>query len=259
MARYSFTINNMRSTEEINSYKELLDNGLFQGIEIFYPYRFDKDRYDLYTNNIHDLIKGRNVEVVLHLPHGGVDNDLCDGNESAIQRFYDAIDYGRQFNVTKYTLHLGSTKYENYLDNAVKVMKKLCSYTDAYIMIENMPGSNEVAFNLEEMKYILDNTNMKNCKVIYDTGHGHVSFKDTKKEIEFLKYFKNDLMHMHICDNDSTRDAHAPIGTGNIEFDKLFESIKGYNELYCLEIIFKDKNDLINYQTSLKKILNQIE
>ena len=34
------------------------------------------------------------------------------------------------------------------------------------------------------MKYILDNTNMKNCKVIYDTGHGHVSFKDTKKEIE---------------------------------------------------------------------------
>ena len=33
MARYSFTINNMRSTEEINSYKELLDNGLFQGIE----------------------------------------------------------------------------------------------------------------------------------------------------------------------------------------------------------------------------------
>ena len=104
MARYSFTINNLRTTEEINSYKELIDKGLFQGIEIFYPYRVDKEKAELYTKNIHDLINGRDIEVVLHLPHGGVDNDLCTGNEENIQRFYDAIDYGRQFNATKYTL-----------------------------------------------------------------------------------------------------------------------------------------------------------
>ena len=255
MARYSFTINNLRTTEEINSYKELIDKGLFQGIEIFYPYRVDKEKAELYTKNIHDLINGRDIEVVLHLPHGGVDNDLCTGNEENIQRFYDAIDYGRQFNATKYTLHLGSSKYKNYLDNAVKVLKKLCSYTDAYIMIENMPSSHEVGYNLEEMKYLFDNTNMENCKLIYDTGHGHVSFKDTNKEIEFLQCFKDRLMHMHICDNDSTRDAHAPIGKGNIEFKKLFDSIKGYKELYCLEIIFKDSNDLKEYHKNLEEVL----
>lgn len=255
MARYSFTINNLRTTEEINSYKELIDEGLFQGIEIFYPYRVDKEKAELYTKNIHDLIKERNVEVVLHLPHGGLDNDLCTGDEENIQRFLDAIDYGRQFNVTKYTLHLGGSKYENYLDNAVGVLKKLCSYTDAYIMIENMPSSHEVGYNLEEMKYLFENTNMENCKLIYDTGHGHVSFKDTNKEIEFLQYFKDQLMHMHICDNDSTRDAHAPIGQGNIEFKKIFESIKDYKELYCLEIIFKDSNDLKEYHKNLEDVL----
>ena len=231
MARYSFTINNMRSTEEINSYKELLDKGLFQGIEIFYPYRLDKEKADLYTENINGLIKGRNVEVVLHLPHGGVDNDLCTGDERNIQRFYDAIDYGRKFNVTKYTLHLGSSKYDNYLENAVTVLKKLCSYTDAYIMIENMPGSNEVGYNFEEMKYLLEKTNMKNCKLIYDTGHGHVSFKDSEKEREYLNYFKNDLMHIHVSDNDSSKDAHTSIGSGNIDFKKIFEAVKEYKEL----------------------------
>ena len=259
MARYSFTINNMRSTEEINSYKELLDEGLFQGIEIFYPYRLDREKANLYTQNIKSLIEGRSVEVVLHLPHGGVDNDLCTGDEKNIQRFYDAIDYGRQFNVTKYTLHLGSSKYDNYLENAVIVLKKLCSYTDKYIMIENMPGSNEVGYNFEEMKYLLEKTNMKNCKLIYDTGHAHVSFKSTLEEMKYLDQFRNDLMHIHVSDNDSSRDAHASIGLGNIDFEKIFEVIKGYKELYCLEIIYKDSKDLIKFRDSLKNILNRIE
>lgn len=258
MARYSFTINHMRTSEEINSYKELIDNGLFQGIEIFYPYKLDKERFDLYTNNIHDLIKGRDVEVVLHLPHGGESNDLCKDDPSVIQRFYDAIDYGRQFNVSKYTLHLGSSKYDDCLNKAVSVLKKLCSYTDAYINIENMPGTNEVGAKIEEIKYLIENTNMKNCKFIYDTGHGHVSYNDTLKEIEFLKTFKDHLMHMHICDCDGSRDSHSPIGEGNINFKELFSSIKPYNELYCLEIIFKDSKDLIKYHSSLKKILEEI-
>ena len=33
-----FTINQHRTTEEFNSYEELIKQGLFQGIEIFYPY-----------------------------------------------------------------------------------------------------------------------------------------------------------------------------------------------------------------------------
>ena len=159
-----FTINQNRTTEEFKTYEELIKNNVFQAIEIFYPYRVDKEKAELYTKNIHDLIKERNVEVVLHLPHGGLDNDLCTGDEENIQRFFDAIDYGRQFNATKYTLHLGSSKYENYLDNAVRVLKKLCAYTDAYIMIENMPGYNELGYSPDEIKEIIECTNKENAK-----------------------------------------------------------------------------------------------
>lgn len=254
--RCSFTITCLRDPEVIKANRGLLERNLFQGIEIFYPYQLDDNGKDNYTNAIKELIKGLDIEVVLHLPHGGYDNDLCRNEEVVIKRFFDAIDYGKMFNVKKYTLHLGSTANktkEEYLNISINNVKRLCEHAnDANIMIENMPCDNEVASTIEEMKYIIEQVNKCNCKLIYDTGHGHVSYKDIEKEKEFLKTLKPYLYHIHISDNDSTRDMHAPIGTGNIDFKDLFSVIiEDYKELYCLEILYKDHNDLEKYYNDL--------
>lgn len=257
--RFSFTITALRKVEIINSFRSLLEDNLFQGIEIFYPYQLDEMGKEEYTKAIYRLIKDLDVEVVLHLPHGGFENDLVLNQKQAIKRFYDAIDYGEKFNVKKYTLHLGSTKdktSEEYLNTSVENLKKLCSYTDAFIMIENMPSKSEVGTSIEEIKYLIEQVNKNNCKFIYDTGHGHVYYKDILKEKSFLKELEPYLKHFHISDNDASRDMHAPIGKGNIDFKDLFSNIiDTYDDLYCLEILYNDKDDLTKYRLDLLKAL----
>ena len=51
-----FTINPLRTVDEVKSYYELFEKDIYQAIEIFFPYNQTKERYDEYTNSIKDLI-----------------------------------------------------------------------------------------------------------------------------------------------------------------------------------------------------------
>ena len=206
--------------------------------------------------DIEYILRGHDdVEVVMHLPHG-MENDLI-SQDNIMLRYFNAIDYAGYFNVKKFTLHLGSKLKEDYLERCIKNVEKLCDYAshyDACIMIENMPADNEIGSNLEELEYIFKTVNKKNLKFIYDTGHGHVALKDTDKEIEMIKKMRPYLAHMHINDNDSTKDMHARIGSGNVDFKKIFSELDDYEGLYCLEILFNDYKDLKEYREDILKM-----
>ena len=47
-----FTINQHRTTEEFKTYEELIKQGLFQGIEIFYPYDKTEEQLETYKQNV---------------------------------------------------------------------------------------------------------------------------------------------------------------------------------------------------------------
>ena len=104
-----FTINQNRTTEEFKTYEELIKNNVFQAIEIFYPYDKTEEQLETYKQNVLNLMK-YDIEVVLHLPHG-FRSDLLNFEEYEVilQRFKDAIDFAKQFNVNKLTLHLGNS------------------------------------------------------------------------------------------------------------------------------------------------------
>lgn len=254
MPRLAFTVTPVRSSHTIRQFRELLAKKMFQGIEIFYPYMLDEEGQYQYIEDIKYITKGLDIEIVLHLPHGK-DNDLVMTKNSML-KFFNAIDFGYIFGVKKYTLHLGTKGRSDYLEKTIRNLNKLCDYAahyDACIMIENMPSENEVGASLEELEYLFKNVDKKNLKFIYDTGHGHVFLKDTLKEKEMLEKLKPYLSHIHVSDNDSTRDAHAKIGEGNIEFSEIFSSISDYMGLYCLEILFNDYLDLKEYREDLLK------
>ena len=255
--RFSFTCTSKREIDVIYSFKDLFINNIFQGIEIFYPYNLDQEGYNNYTKAISDITDKQNIEIVLHLPHGGIDNDLIRCGD-VIKRFYKAIDYGKMFNVKKYTLHLGSTLnlgQKEYLEKATSVLDKLCSYAyPSIIMIENMPSDKEIGSTKYELDYLLKRVNKENLGLIYDTGHGHVKMNDNKKERNFINHFHDYIYHFHINDNLGLTDSHSPIGAGNIDFKNLFMNYN-YNHLICLEILYKTKEDLIKYKEEFLKAL----
>lgn len=253
-----FTINQNRTTEEFKTYEILIKNNVFQAIEIFYPYDKTDDELAIYRQNVLNLMK-YNIEVVLHLPHG-FRSDLLneEQNEMVIDRMKKAIDFAKEFDVKKLTLHLGSFDYNkndrkysvNKCIENINILSEYCYPMS--LMIENMPGYNELGYSPDEIKYIIENANNDNVRFILDFGHANVSDYSIEEYIEKLEKY---LMHLHISDNDGTRDQHKPIGTGNIDYYNVFKLLKNYNELYCLEIIYQTDKDLLDYVKGLNEVI----
>ena len=258
-----FTINAMRNHNDFIGFNELLDKGLFKGIEIFYPYNVSSEQRALYERELKSLVdKHQDIEVVLHLPHGGANNLINSDyseNEEIIKRMKDAISFGSIYGAKKYTLHLGSAyKEENasrgkLIDALIKVLKDLTKYAgQALVMIENMPRDNELGYSPKEILDIITKVGSDNLTFIMDTGHAHVSCYEEEDYINTLGHV---LTHMHFSDNNGLRDEHKPIGEGNIDFVKLFNNLKkiNYSHLHCLEILFNDYHQLIDYAKRIEE------
>ncbi len=256
-----FTINQMRKRENFIDYMTLLDNNIYQAIEIFYPYNQSSEQITQYTNSVLEIcMKYPNVEKVLHLPHG-LYNGLCMDEHLSIgskEIMMAGMRYASLFGIKKLTLHLGhidkKVERSSYYSKIVLILMELCDYAAKFnqvIMIENMPGSNEFGYGPNELLTIFKMVNKENLKFIFDTGHAHVSEFD---DFSYLYLLKDYLFHIHYSDNDGTKDAHTRIGTGDYDFKKHFEVLKeiGYNELHCMEILHQNAADLIEIANDVK-------
>lgn len=261
--RICFTINCQRTKDDFHHYDELIKKGMFQGIEIFYPYNVSSEQRNLYNEELDKIVKNEKLEVVLHLPHG-LNNDLVNDNyqinTDVIKRMKDAISYGVKYHAHKFTLHLGSShkdkcERDKMISVVIGAVKDLCDYAkkyDSFIMIENMPRDCELGYGVKEMKYLLDtiSKDKDNIKFIMDTGHSHVSSDPVERYIYDLSEY---LYHIHFSDNNGLSDKHKAFHLGNIDFDKVFNALelKSYRELHCLEIIFNDYTDLIKNHSDI--------
>lgn len=251
-----FTINQNRTKEEIRSYYPLFEKKMYQAVEIFYPYMNGFTQLREYTEEIKALKQSfPDLELVCHLPHGlynglSMEEHLDSGS---LEIMMAACRFAHQFGIKKCTVHLGRVNKEKSREESIElvtpVLQALCDYAlkfDQDIMIENMPLDTELGYAPLELLTIFEKVNRKNIKFIFDTGHAHVSdYEDTS----YLYLLKDYLMHIHYSDNDSTKDAHARIGTGNIDFDAHFKALRDicYHELHCMEVIYHDANDLAKY------------
>lgn len=257
-----FTINQMRKRENFIDYMSLLENNIYQGIEIFYPYNQSVEQIKQYTNSVLEICeKYPNVELVLHLPHG-LYNGLCLDehlNAGSKEIMMGGIKYASMFGIKKLTLHLGhinkAVDRKSYYEKISLILRELCDYAAKFnqvIMIENMPGSNELGYSPKELMTIFEMTDKDNLKFIFDTGHAHVSEYD---DFSYLYLLKDYLYHIHYSDNDGSRDAHTRIGSGNYDFNKHFEIIReiNYQGLHCMEILHQNANDLIEISNDVEK------
>lgn len=271
MIRKCFTVNPMRSLEDIKSYEEyLIKSHLFQGCEIFYPYNVDEFQYYNYIKGIKEYLKYPNFEIVCHLPYGKT-NNLASYSDLAniMERYYQAIDFASQFNVRKLTLHPGEFDGTLEKEEAIKLsidnITKLSKYAQKYhmtIMIENLVGSHELCLTKEEMKAYLDSFPNHEVKLIFDCGHCNAAHTNNKSTIEdFVTCLKDYLYHIHISDNNGLTDQHQAIGTGNIDFVSYFQTLKdlNYQGLYSSEVLFNNYEDLISTANKMIEIEKELK
>lgn len=255
--RKCFTINCKRNENDFKGFNKILSQGLYQGIEIFYPYNVSIEQKDFYDTEVQKLIDLYHPEVVLHLPFGHNNDLLGENKEEVFQRMVDAITYANKFNVKKLTLHLGIFPKDKTREEAVNevcdVVKKLCNFASKFsinLMIENMPAERELGFSPEEILYIIKRCNKNNLFFILDTGHANVSKINIEEYIYLLKDY---LIHIHFSDNDGLRDLHNRVNSGTIDFVKVFKALNEikYNNLHCMEVLYNNSEDLVLYASDI--------
>lgn len=141
------------------------------------------------------------------------------------------------------------------LNNSIKSLKELIKYGKKYnikIMLENAAENGEIT-DLKDFKHIIDR--VPGLKVHLDVGHAFL-FGGMKNIENFIKVFKNKLVHIHVSDNHGESDEHLPIGKGSINYSrvvKLLKKIK-YDKTITFEIFTKNRNSAKYSMKKFKKL-----
>ena len=138
------------------------------------------------------------------------------------------------------------------LKNFIKSLKELVEYGKKYnveIMLENAAEKGEIK-DFKDFKYVVDR--VPSLKVHLDVGHAFI-YDEMKGVENYIRAFKNKIVHIHMHDNHGKADEHLPIGAGSVDYKKVVKLLKGikYNKTITFEIFSKDL-DLL--EISMKKV-----
>ncbi len=203
---------------------------------------------DNLTLKAYEIMKENNImleNVIIHAPYiiniaNSVDLEKWEFGENFLRT---EIERAEKLGVKYIVLHPGSSvgaPVEAALNRVIKALNSVLLESDNVIIcIETMAGKgNEVGKNIDELKYIIDNIDLKDkIGICLDTCHLNDSGVDISKFDDYLDEFDKkigiDKIHVvHVNDSKnplgSHKDRHENIGYGTIGYDNLINVI--YNK-----------------------------
>ena len=120
-------------------------------------------------------------------------------------------------------------------DIGLKRFKELVFLAEKYNVILAIENS----WRLDYIDYIFENISSPFLKICYDSGHDHSFTHDT---FNFNKY-KDQIVAIHLHDNDGTKDQHLLPFDGNIDWKTVIKKIQssGYEGPVTLETSMKEE------------------
>ncbi len=93
----------------------------------------------------------------------------------------------------------------------------------------------------------------------FNADIGHLNLFG-REPVELLNRYKDNLMHVHLHDNNGIDDLHLPLGSGNIDWDHLIRVLKSfYDGTITLEIFSDDKEYVLYSKKKLFEKWNEKE
>lgn len=188
-----------------------------------------------------DEIKNLGLSVGIHLPlelNTAEDiNVIRDSWVDFVKTVHNKLDF---IPIDYYNLHLGhvmtnrlNRNRREYLDNTVDFLDKLRDIDNFKITIENnyTKGGDfsNIGTNVEDFKYIFQNTKNRNLHFCYDTGHDLINNSD---------YFQigDKFKVVHLSDNNGKIDQHLGIKDGNLSEYMIRKALSSNSEYLVLEM-----------------------
>lgn len=191
-----------------------------------------------YKQNYIDLVNDYTINKQVHGPFINV--NLCTHNNSissaSVDTYLKSADICNAIGTSLLTIHPGLA---NFLINSIwdynklqlaRAISDLLSYTkdlNVDICLENMPQNCNIMLDENDIEDTFLKINRTDLYITYDTSHFYTC--DGNVEALWDKFHKV-IKNVHIVDNFSKdSDTHPPIGTGQVNFNEIFEVINRYN------------------------------
>lgn len=123
------------------------------------------------------------------------------------------------------------------VEERLKMIAKIASDYNIQLLIENvgLKTNETLLYDWKEYKNLIKK--IPGAKALIDVGHAHINEWDIPNCIETLG---EDLVAIHLHDNNGRIDSHQAIGEGNIKWKPIFQSIKKNNPSVCLVLEYSN-------------------
>ncbi len=158
--------------------------------------------------------------------------------ELSVLEVCETLQAAGRMNIDLCTIHPGFFGPMGMLDKpavskmtreSLAVIEEVAQDSGVRVALENMPNMGMVMMGRSpaELLPLLEGLDLGIC---LDIGHAN-----TAGTIDDFLRLKDRLINVHIHDNLGDRDAHLPIGEGNIDFKKVLAGLSGYHGKYVIE------------------------
>ena len=197
---------------------------------------FQKD----YTE-IKELADSYEIELFVHVPFSDLNiASLNEGirKETLAQVFW-AIETADFLDSKLITFHSGrpsnvgvslrSEAKKANLESIKEILKFGCDF-DLRLCIENMPNfPGAFCCEIDDVRSILDAN--PELDLTLDIAHAHTC----GDEVEYIKEFKDRMLHVHLHDTKRDNDSHGAVGEGDIDFRRVFYKLKDFKGYGIIE------------------------
>lgn len=250
----------------------VLSTKRFKAIEFFYGKDVVDYNFDNFVPRIVDISQKFDLEVVIHLPMYDLALNSKRMKSAVLEEIEEIVEFASNINCKKLITHGGSVgnltsnllteeEFNKHLlmqQNLVaEMIRGYCDIAQKYdllICLENMFSKFLVGRYSNELIKIKELIGRDNLKFNYDTGHGNLI---EEKVDDYIRAIKDDLIHLHLHDNDGRVDYHNRVCTGTVRWHELMEVL--FEIEYDQILMFETKNKSDKYLLKMLDDMRRVE
>ena len=196
------------------------------------------------VKKLNEIAETHNLDFVVHAPWAGINIAVPSPvlRRTTLKRLEKSIVYAGQLGCRLWLFHPGSRTGLSHIYlgkdwqqnlESIRTLLGVARREGVNVAIENtpepFPSLMKSADDFHRFYEDLDD----DIGIVLDVAHANLNCQIQ----DFLKQFSKKIVHMHVSDNNGASDLHLGIGYGNIDWQKVANSVKDakYGNLIMLE------------------------
>ncbi len=212
-----------------------------RGFEVWEVVDEGRQRIDEIIDGIRKVSETTNLEITSHAPFS--DLNIASVNypiwSESIRQIKRCIDLVSDF-VEIVTVHPGSLSPlgmqipDKVREQVIAGLVEICDHAGEYGITVGLENMIDIEMLLgqtpEEILGIIENVGRDNLGITWDVGHSN-----TTGTIDRFLDVVEKIRHIHLHDNNGSRDEHLPLGSGTIDWKHVMEGLESYRGRMIIE------------------------